>query len=358
MEDANFKILMLGPLPPPVGGARVLFKSFVEELEKVPGVKLEVIQTWNPKSPLWEKGKQMSQVFIQMSRKISSVDMIAFWASETGMLVFGPVVLVLSFFNRKPWMLRRFGRGYSVPFAEMNVIRRFFTKLVFRCANLVLLETQQAVRYYQEHLPEAEVAWHGNYRNMKCPQVFSKDHCRRFVYLGKVRRKKGILEIIQAAGRFKESDIVVDVYGPLGDDFSEKVFQNNQNVNYKGIVRPDRVPEILSDYDALLLPTYFAREGYPGVILEAYGAGLPVIVSDWPTIREIVDENSGIFISPASVDELYRAMRKLVENSERYQKLSMGALDRRDKYSIAKGVQRFVSCCQAVVDQAAGIEKS
>jgi glycosyltransferase involved in cell wall biosynthesis len=47
----------------------------------------------------------------------------------------------------------------------------------------------------------------------------------------------------------------------------------------------DDVPRLVHAADALLLPSLW--EGLPGVVLEACAAGLPVLASDLPGVREI-----------------------------------------------------------------------
>jgi glycosyltransferase involved in cell wall biosynthesis len=56
-------------------------------------------------------------------------------------------------------------------------------------------------------------------------------------------------------------------------------------------VRPD-VPRILTGADLLLLPSLW--EGLPGVAVEAYAAGLPVVASDIPGLAEIAERFASV----------------------------------------------------------------
>ena len=127
-------------------------------------------------------------------------------------------------------------------------------------------------------------------------------------------------------------------------------FYGCRNVRYEGVINPQNVPQVIRQYDALLLPTHYEKEGYPGAILEAYEAGLPVIVSNWPTIREIVDESCGLLIKSQSVDELHQAMEKLKENPEFYRQLAQGAIYKREQFSLETGVDKFIDYCESVVN--------
>jgi glycosyltransferase involved in cell wall biosynthesis len=56
----------------------------------------------------------------------------------------------------------------------------------------------------------------------------------------------------------------------------------------------DDVARVLCAADASLLTS--VREGLPGVVLESLAAGTPVVASDLPGVREIVDTLPGVFI--------------------------------------------------------------
>jgi glycosyltransferase involved in cell wall biosynthesis len=54
----------------------------------------------------------------------------------------------------------------------------------------------------------------------------------------------------------------------------------------------DEIASALAAADVLLLPS--RREGFPGVVLEALAAGIPVLASDLPCLREISTHLSGL----------------------------------------------------------------
>ena len=55
------------------------------------------------------------------------------------------------------------------------------------------------------------------------------------------------------------------------------------------------------------------REAMPMAILEAMATGLPVISTDVGGIRTMIDESSGMFVTPGSCDELVSSMVKLAD---------------------------------------------
>jgi glycosyltransferase involved in cell wall biosynthesis len=278
------------------------------------------------------------------------VDLLSFWASYNGSLLFSPIVALAATRLGKPWQVRRFGSGVRNTWLEMGAWEKLLTISLFHRADQILLQTKSAVEMMKRIFPDAAVHWHGNFRPIPKMQRSAKDLCRRFVFLGEVISEKGIGEIIESAERFPDGAIEVDLYGPLTGEYTEGDLQDVPNVNYCGIASMDSIPGLLTKSDALLLPTRFSREGYPGVILEAYMAGIPVIVSDFPSLNEIVDSTSGILIPPGDTEELYQAIRLLVTKPDVYQEMANGAYRKRELFSLQSGINLFLELCRKVID--------
>ncbi|MDC0505936.1 glycosyltransferase, partial [Amylibacter sp.] len=61
----------------------------------------------------------------------------------------------------------------------------------------------------------------------------------------------------------------------------------------------------MSGYDFLVLPTTWHGEGYPGVIIEAFSIGLPVIATNFRAIPDLVKDNyNGFLVEQNNIDNL------------------------------------------------------
>ena len=109
-------------------------------------------------------------------------------------------------------------------------------------------------------------------------------------------------------------DCVLDFYGPL-IDFSEEQL-NTFNTFYKGQLDHSLTIPTLSEYDFLVFPTFHSGEGYPGVIIESYAAGTPVITTNWMSIPELVIHGkTGLLIEPKSSKALIEILLNIESNS-------------------------------------------
>lgn len=126
----------------------------------------------------------------------------------------------------------------------------------------------------------------------------------RLVFLARVDKSKGYETIFNFAKEIKGTgyDIIIDFYGQINshdrEEFFSLVEQYKDIVSYKGVLQQSEVTDCLVNYDVMLLPTTIYTEGFPGSILDAYIAGIPVIATEWKHSHEFIDNNKTGFIIP------------------------------------------------------------
>ena len=158
-----------------------------------------------------------------------------------------------------------------------------------------------------------------------------------FIYIGRISQSKGIREIIEAAKELQNMGIefTVDFFGPLEDDFDfSETF-----INYRGFLDFQKLGresyEFISSYNCMLFPTYWQGEGFPGVIIDAFIAGLPVITSDWNMNKELIEEGVNGFIVPAkSTAALREKMEFVVHNQNLLKEIRYNNLLKAKNYHI------------------------
>ncbi|MBT8095886.1 MAG: glycosyltransferase family 4 protein, partial [Woeseia sp.] len=254
---------------------------------------------------------------------------------------------------RVPLAVREFGNALDLDYEEMSGFFKWAIKTVFR-ADRVLLETKSLMKYFEKTLPEAKCEWYSNSREISTATAATAATgrgARRFVFMGHVKADKGLNEILAASEALPFESCKIDVYGSLLDGFTEKNFENSPRVKYHGELTSEKVMPTLRQYDVVLLPTHL-REGYPGTIIEAYAAGLPVIATRCGAIDEIVEDGvTGLLINPRDADALAEAMCKLSKDPEFFRRLSEGALLRAHDFSSTVWTQRFVEICNDIITE-------
>lgn len=343
------RIMIIGPIDPPMGGPPVLLRYLGEALSIRSDVELLVVDTCRgrPGRPLIFHVYVWLSCALTVATRARQMDIVTLHASSTGVLRLAPIVHIVSRLFRKPWALRVFGGNFDRYYATRWRFTRFLLRRTALSADVCLFQTQSLVNAVAP-LCRGRACWYPNCRPM--PNVIvqseSREHCSRFVFVGIVKPSKGILELAQAA-RGLPSSLEIDVYGPLREGITAKDLGGIPGLRYRGVLDQNHVIATLEGYDALVLPTYYEGEGYPGVILEAYAAGLPVIATRWRSIPELVDETTGILVSPADSEELAHAILRLHRDRKLYMALREGVRRRRDQYSLERTTALFMELCAA-----------
>ncbi|NKQ36524.1 MAG: glycosyltransferase family 4 protein [Chloroflexi bacterium] len=340
--SVNTKLLLIGPLPPPIGGVRVLFQQLADDISTRDDINVQIINLPAQQGVSVTGLGKLTHILGMTIWSIPKVDVVSLQPTARTTFTLGPIVWFLCRLFGKKCMLRKFGGVFEKDYERMPGIVRWLARKTVLNMDLLLVETQALVNYFSD-LTDKPVVWYPNSRPLPAKTngrgTAVSPNLPRFVFLGHVKRTKGIQEIIDAAAQIDEP-INVDIYGPIHDpDLEDMAFFADC---YKGVILSQQVAATLQAYDVLLLPTYHKGEGYPGVILEAYCNGLPVITTEWNAIPEIVDEGSGILIQPKDTDALRQAMLKLIHNPAEVARLKAGAIKKAGEFSSEYWSNKFV----------------
>lgn len=128
----------------------------------------------------------------------------------------------------------------------------------------------------------------------------------RFVYLSRIHPDKGIAQIIEACSYLEsngyQGKFVIDFYGSFDTDYENEfraMISNFSCITYKGYLNLMTVDGYnkLSKYNVMLFPTYWDGEGFPGVVLDANIAGLPIIATKWNLNSEVIEDGvTGVLV--------------------------------------------------------------
>ncbi len=160
----------------------------------------------------------------------------------------------------------------------------------------------------------------------------------RFVFLSRIIPEKGCDLILNCAERLNNAGkkFKITFYGNVKSypKFIDRV-QNINNVEYRGLLnlRNKKGYEELSENDVFLFPTYYPNEGFPGVLIDAFILGLPIITTDWNFNKEIIESGkTGIIVPPQDEDALFEAMLRFINNPEEIKIMSEFCITEAHKY--------------------------
>ena len=102
-------------------------------------------------------------------------------------------------------------------------------------------------------------------------------------------------------------------------ELNQKVEQYDLGEHVTFLGRRNDIPDLLKMIDMLIIPSAF--EGFPLAGLEAAAAGVPVIACDVAGAVEFIRvSGDGIAFAEDDVDSAVDAVKKILENREKYKK--------------------------------------
>jgi len=153
-----------------------------------------------------------------------------------------------------------------------------------------------------------------------------KNKKNEICYVGGLSKIRGVKELICAL--VNSPDIKLNLAG----SFSEKEFEAEvkslkgwSSVNELGFINRGAVQEVFSKSIAgvvTFLPLSNHIDAQPNKMFEYMSAGLPIIISNFPLWKKIVDEHEcGICVNPKNSDEISKAINYIVENPKLAQEM-------------------------------------
>lgn len=157
------------------------------------------------------------------------------------------------------------------------------------------------------------------------------------IFISTILKRKNLANLLTAFDRLRSAEavdwklVVVGAKVWWQDELAEAYerMQHKGEVVMCGHVEPQDLAALLSASVALVYPSYFEGFGIP--ILEAMYAETAVVCSNTTSMPEVGGE-AALYVDPASVDEIYHAIRSLQDNRLREELIAKGRRQR-EKFS-------------------------
>ncbi len=174
------------------------------------------------------------------------------------------------------------------------------------------------------------------------------------LYTGRLHEGKGLLDLIDAwrlvVQKFPTARLWLVGDGPQREALYRRVIDHElrDRVFLPGSF--DQIDDLLDAADLFVLPSY--QEGMSISLLEAMGAGLPVIATDIPGNRQLVDsENQGLLTPVANPSQLAHDILRLLEQPRFAHQLGQQARHRvMAEFSIERATARHLELFREVRD--------
>jgi len=171
-------------------------------------------------------------------------------------------------------------------------------------------------------------------RARRCRERLAIPHAARVVlFIGRVTRDKGLVELADAFSRVKALDpeaylVVVGPTEPKRDPLPPALLRALESDDRIRMTGYDPEPEkYLAMADLLCLPSY--REGFGNVVIEAGALGVPTVGTRINGLRDaVVDGVTGLLVPPKDAVALARALAGLLKDEPKRKQMGNAARER------------------------------
>ena len=323
------RVLLIGPLPPPETGNRVALRAALAWLRGLPELRIDHVDmpclSATGRLRHWPTIRALARAVCWTPRN----DAVVIFGARDFCLSYGALATAWARLWGKPCAIRIAGGRALFSTARLpRALRRVLLALL-GWADALVLETETA----RNDLPatlRAKAAVVSNWRQLPPPApppARDRDGIR-FAFVGGLNAK-GLALLLDAFVRARAGDgpaMELHVFGPAPKAEASRARQT-PGVVFHGFIPNERLRAVLPQHDGLAFTSQYPNEGHPGVVIEAFMAGLPVIASSLsPAPAEIVKhEVNGLVVKAGDASAFADAMNRLAADPDLRRRLAAGA---------------------------------
>ena len=166
------------------------------------------------------------------------------------------------------------------------------------------------------------------------------------LYAGRLDGWKGVETFFEASKNFDDHTLAVVIGGEASqvNSFSKKY----SKVNFLGYKPYKYLPMYQKSADVLIIPNT-SKDNIsrlytsPLKVFSYMASGVPIVASDLPSIREVLNDNNAVLVKPDSPEDLWRGIKKVLEDNTRADIMAKQALLDVAKYSWIERTKTIIS---------------
>lgn len=184
-------------------------------------------------------------------------------------------------------------------------VAKLLYKLAFRSSKHIFFQNEDDKRLFTSHIyldPQKVGLLPGsgiNLTEFESVPLPSEEPVK-FLMVSRLIIEKGVREYAEAASQFAgENKVTFTLVGRFDENHSRSIEKTDlDSWIEKGWIsyypHSDKIKELIASHDVVVLPSY--REGTPRTLLEAAAMGRPLLASDVPGCKEVVEDGVNGFL--------------------------------------------------------------
>jgi glycosyltransferase involved in cell wall biosynthesis len=189
--------------------------------------------------------------------------------------------------------------------------------------NAVTMTSQWAGKYFAERdgISSFQIIPNGVYCDTFTSHTPPSACDRNVLYVGRLEIKKGVREILSAAGDLPDINFIFPSSGSLSNEIKGK------NIKNIGFIRDENeLSNLYNTARVCLFPSY--GENFPIVGLEALACGRPVLCTRRGFDEYVENGKTGIFLESPAKSEIVEKLLGVIDNPDELDKMSRACRER------------------------------
>ena len=178
------------------------------------------------------------------------------------------------------------------------------------------------------------------------------------LYTGGITKYRGIEQVLKALLQSNIQDWKLIIIGREEADLKTKLQKElaDDRVQYLGLVRYEEVIELMfSSTIGVVMnqPVFNYDKSLPNKLFEYMAHGLPVVCSNYPHWKKIVEDNkAGVCCDPQELEDISKAIEEILIDAEKQKVMSKNGLNTiKNKYNLTKETKSLIQFYKQVLHE-------
>jgi len=319
------KILLVGPLPPPITGVTLANRVVRDNLEATSGFKLTTINTsLNSFEGIGSFSLSKLWFYIRLNIlafKTIGHDIIYIVPGQTfyGVTKFAGFILLGSL-SRKRIIQHIHGNHLGRQYTQLSGWKKSVFHYLLSKTETGIVLSESLKPNFTAFIDEDHIKPLYNFAEdslFEPLQTNVEGPTLRITYLSNLMEEKGIHDLLDALLELEGNgmDYEARIAGNIANDdrlLIKQKLDQLKNTTYIGVIDLQAKVELLNWSNVFILPTYYIMEGQPISILEAMATGNVILTTDHAGIPDIfIDSLNGFYVEKRSPRSIVTTLTRL-----------------------------------------------
>jgi glycosyltransferase involved in cell wall biosynthesis len=311
---------------------------------ELPGVVLYKLKSRSNYDPylLWQ--------LVRLIRRIKP-DIIHTWSVQMDIL--GGIAARL---NGVPWILREPNHARAYPPTWKCHLR----VRIGSWANAIVANSSGGYEYWEAQLPHSRryIVPNGlpvqeiDRIEAALPPGLERSEAPIVLYVGRMVAHKRQIAFLEELAYVKQHQDVSGVLCGEGPQRSELEALSHKlgldaDIHFTGYLPAVSVWALMKK--ASVFVSLSAYEGHPNTVMESMRCGCPLVLSDIPAHREIIDESSALFVDPSNRQQTANAIMQALHDADASKRRALLAKQKTQKWTIEALAKDYESLYKEVI---------